>query len=162
MQEKIIYHKSGKITHLIVLKSFGDDNFVNGVVGLEQFQKYVQTGKFSSVKHVNLDSCQLKNIPESIFNLSSLETLSLDNNNIKDIPDSISNLKSLKMLYLDGNKLEKLPNSIGLLHSLRFMSIRYNQLKNIPKNIIKHGSFSLQINNNRLKKIPSYLEPFIV
>ena len=58
---------------------------------------------------------QLKQLPETLGNLSSLKILDLSYNRIKRIPYSIGNLNNLRNLNLKANKILFLPESIGNL-----------------------------------------------
>ena len=178
--QKIRDHKPGKITHLIELKNFEQD-LKYGAIGLDQFWEFVFTKKIFSVKHINLDSCDLEEIPESIFVLINLKTLSLDYNQIKDIPaeignlvsleelylsdneiiqipETIGNLTSLKMLYLNNNKLVKIPEAIGNLLSIEKLYLNSNLIETLPKSILNLKLLKeVNLLDNKLKKIPPFL-----
>lgn len=64
---------------------------------------------------LDLHSCELKAIPESIFELSQLEELILSSNQITAVPGRISQLTKLRRLDLTRNPLLSVPNTPGLL-----------------------------------------------
>jgi Leucine-rich repeat (LRR) protein len=59
----------------------------------------------TSLKSLNLNSCELKNLPEEIGNLKNLVHLDLGNNQLKDLPESITKLKKLRYLNLMGTHI---------------------------------------------------------
>jgi len=179
-QKKIRNYKPGKPVHLVKLKNF-EDALKYGAVGLDQFWEYVNSKKIFSVKHVNLDSCDLDEIPEPIYDIEKLKTLSLEHNQIKEISEEIGKLTSLEKFYLTDNqitrfplsigklsflkildlkknKLAELPDSIGDLHSLERLFLNDNLLENLPNSILKMKSLkSIYLTNNKIKKIPKFL-----
>ncbi len=134
-RDKIHAHKPGVELHLVNLKNTNDEDFNYGVIGLDQFWDFVESGKISCKKHLNLDSCGLNAIPDPIFKLNSLESLSLDYNRIDHIPQSIEKLSSLKRLYLSGNFLKTLPEAISNLPTLEILFLDENQFENLPTTI---------------------------
>ena len=153
-QQKVRNHKPGIVTHLIFLKNRYED-LTHGVIGLDQFWEYIFSKKIFSVKHVNLDSCDLEEIPTPIFDLVNLETLSLEHNQIKEIPPEIGKLTSLKNLYLDDNLITNLPESFCKLSSLKTLYLVKNKLINLPKTISNLTSLEgLYLNDNELKELP--------
>lgn len=163
LRDKIRSHKPGVRLHLIRLKNTNDEDFTQGVIGLDQFWNYVDSGKIFSVKHINLDSCGLSSIPEPILGLKYLESLSLDHNKLKYIPKLIANLSSLKKLYLDDNRLQELPDAIGNLSNLEILFLERNQLKTLPKSIKDLKSLRMvYLRNNLITIIPAYLNSSLV
>ncbi|XP_031501116.1 disease resistance protein RPV1-like isoform X2 [Nymphaea colorata] len=106
------------------------------------------------------DGFQLKELPNSICELSSLETLNLhrcskvsalamhvgdmkslnrlilDQTKIKTLPDSMRQLKKLNLLSLDGcRSLTELPEWIGSMESLRNLTLRGSTMERIPESI---------------------------
>jgi len=158
LRDKIRAHKPGVKLHLVYLKNAHDENFTHGVIGLNQFWDYVDSGKINTVKHINLDSCNLTEIPNPIFELRSLETLSLDNNKLHVISYHIGELYSLKKLFLDGNQLTTLPDTIGNLLKLEILFLERNLLENLPVSIKNLRSIKeIFLRNNLITDIPPYL-----
>lgn len=157
LREKIRAHKPGVKLHLVYLKNTNDEDFTNGVIGLDQFWDYVDSGKISSRKHINLDSCDLTAIPDPILKSNSLESLSLDYNKIEQIPKSIAKLSTLKRLYLNGNFLRTLPEEISDLSSLEILFLEENQLENLPTSIKNLKSLKIFLRNNFMTKHSLYL-----
>ena len=61
----------------------------------------------TSLKSLNLNSCELKELPEEIGNLKNLVHLDLGNNQLKDLPESITKLKKLRYLNLMGTHISE-------------------------------------------------------
>lgn len=130
-RQKIRDHRSGRPTRLVFLKN-GSEDITHGVVGIDKFWDYVISKEIFSVKHINLDCCDLTEIPQPIFDLVDLETLSLGRNKLTKISDQICNLSSLKELHLDWNHITKIPNSLERLNSLSILSLTNNKIKQVP------------------------------
>ncbi len=163
LRDKIRAHKPGVKLHLVRLKNTNDEDFIHGVIGLDQFWDYVDSGKICSVKHINLDSCGLSSIPEPIFGLKDLESLSLDHNRLRHIPKLIANLTSLKKLYLDDNHLQELTDAIGNLSNLEILFLEKNKLKTLPASIKNLTSLKvIYLRNNLITIIPTYLNSSLV
>lgn len=159
LREKVKAHRPGVKLHLVHLKNANDEDFTHGVIGLDQFWDCVDSGRITSKRHINLDSCGLTTIPEPIFMLDSLETLSLDNNNIRNISHLVRNLISLKRLCLDGNQLRILPVEIANLESLEVLSLERNRFKELPSFITGLRSLKkIYLRNNFINNIPLYLQ----
>ncbi|MFX1574115.1 MAG: tetratricopeptide repeat protein [Promethearchaeota archaeon] len=59
---------------------------------------------------LDLSSWEIREIPESIGNLSKLEYLNLANLRLRNLPETLQTIAELKYLNLSGNRLQKLPN----------------------------------------------------
>jgi Leucine-rich repeat (LRR) protein len=68
-----------------------------------KIQKVIFTA--TSLKSLNLNSCELKKLPAEIGNLKNLVNLDLGNNQLKDLPESITKLKKLRYLNLMGTHI---------------------------------------------------------
>ncbi|GAG62339.1 unnamed protein product [marine sediment metagenome] len=139
LREKIKNHMYGKISHLVELDITDDRELKDLSIGLEQFHSFIKNGHIKSINHINLDSCGLKKIPDSIFELKHLEVLSLIGNELSHIPDEMRNLLSLERLYLKYNYIKELPDSMRNLKNLRFLIMSNNQLRSVPKFILDFG-----------------------
>ncbi|KAI8008758.1 Disease resistance-like protein DSC1 [Camellia lanceoleosa] len=66
--------------------------------------------RWGSLKHLQLDGCNLKSIPTTICHIYSLKFLDLSRNNIESLPASMNELSNLFSLDLNGCKrLQELP-----------------------------------------------------
>ena len=86
---------------------------------------------------LNLNRCDLTNIPESIGELKDLTILVLSENELKKIPDSICELEKLEILNLNRNQIKILPRKIGNLNKLRYLFILNNPLDRLPTSLRK-------------------------
>ena len=165
LREKIKNHKYGKITHLVELDIADVREFQDLSIGLRQYNSFTKSGRIKSINHVNLDSCGLKKIPDSIFELEHLEALSLIGNELSHIPDEIGKLVSLERFYLKYNYIKELPDSMIKLKNLRFLILSNNQLKSVPKFIlefeVKHFA-GLALYHNPIGDIPLEFKDDIV
>ena len=155
-RQKIISYKDYNPSFLINLRKIHDDKKLEKtLIGLEQFKSSSKSKKSKEINYLNLDSCELTEVPEELFKFSDLSALSLDNNYLTSIQDSIINLRNLKSLYLANNRIKTLPSNIGSLTSLESIFLSYNQIESLP---LSFGNLknlrSLYLNNNNLKSIP--------
>ena len=161
LQNKIRAHKPGVILHLVRLKNANDEDFTEGVIGIDQFWDYIDSGRIYSIKRINLDSCNLTEIPTPVFDLKLLETFSFENNKLSKIPPRIGDLRSLKRLYLNRNQLKTLPTNLIHLESLEVLSLEKNFFKALPSFIIELKSLKkLYLRNNFIFEIPNFLQKY--
>jgi len=160
-RQKIRDHRPGKSIRLIFLKN-GSEDITYGVVGLDKFWEYVISKKIFDVKHVNLDGCNLTEIPEPIFELVNLKTLSLERNHLIRILDLIGNLSSLERLDLCWNLITEIPNSIGELKSLKSLSLSHNKIDRLPSALKDLDSLEyLYLRDNNIAHFPAILKNMI-
>ena len=155
-RQKIISYKSNNTSFLINLRRIHDDKELEKtLIGLEQLNSFSRLKTYGKINYINLDSCELTDLPEEIFKFSNLSALSLDNNYLTSLPDSIINLRNLKRLYLSNNKIKILPSNMRRLTSLKSIYLSYNQIEDLP---VSFGNLknlrSLYLDNNNLKSIP--------
>jgi hypothetical protein len=127
-RQKILNHGPGIQHKFIDLKINTDKGLETAVIGLEQFHEYIQSGKIKEITYINLDCCQLKEVPEELFTFSHIQRLSLEHNYLTSLPENIDNFKSLKDLYLTDNNISSLPQSIKNLKSLVIISLYNNPI----------------------------------
>ena len=153
-KQKIISCKNNNASFLINLKRIHDDKELEKtLIGLEQLNSFSRLEAFEKINYINLDSCELTEVPEEVFKFSSLSILSLDNNKIKDLPSNWGGLISLKSIYLSYNHIESLPSSLGNLKNLRSLYLNNNNLKSIP-DTFKTLKCIFYLRNNPIKNIP--------
>ncbi len=155
-KQKIIGYKSNKTSFLINLRRIQDDKELEKtLIGLSQLNSFSRLKTFEKINYINLDSCELADVPEEVFKFSTLSALSLDNNYLTTLPDSIINLRNLKRLYLINNKIKTLPPNMGGLTSLKSIYLSYNHIESLPSSLGDLKDLrSLYLNNNNLKSIP--------
>ncbi|MBF2016611.1 MAG: hypothetical protein IGS23_15705 [Rivularia sp. T60_A2020_040] len=80
-----------------------------------------------SIRKLSIADCyKLKELPESVGNLSYLTELEIkgcigDLSDFTKVPDSIGKLKRLESLTIVGTAIQSLPNSIGNLENLTYL-----------------------------------------
>ena len=114
----------------------------------------------TSLKLLNLESNQLRELPAGIFDgLSDLETLSLRDNRLAKLPRGLfSGFSKLKSLWLDDNMLAELPEGLFAgLGNLEDLGLGNNQLATLPNDIF--GGLSrlqvLRLDQNELVRLPA-------
>lgn len=108
-----------------------------------------------NIKNLEITSCGLSALPESILELKSLLTLDLSSNEFQTLPNAVGNLKSLQHLSLRYNQVSILPESIGNLSSLQELNLESNKLKTLPESIGNLKSLqTLDLRWNHLKTFP--------
>ena len=114
-----------------------DEQFETSSIGLEQLNKNFELKRCYIIKYVNLQCCNLKRVPEQLFDFKNIECLNLSFNYLKKIPDKISSFSKLKKLNLKYNKLNYLPKSLGQLFNLKSLNVHKNNIKKIPSSLKK-------------------------
>ena len=136
-RDQIINYKVGKIPCFRRLDITRDEQFEISSIGLEQLYKNVELKRCYIIKYVNLQCCNLKRVPEELFDFKNIECLNLSFNYLKKIPDEIGCFNKLKKLNLKYNKLNYLPESLAQLSNLKSLNIHKNNIKKIPSSLRK-------------------------
>ena len=68
--------------------------------------------------------------------MSNLTSLYLSHNQIREIPDTVSNLSTLTLLYLSHNQIRKVSEIIFNLSSLTTLDLSSNHITQIPIEIL--------------------------
>jgi len=163
LRVKIKDYKYGNITYLVNLGLIDDKELEVTSIGLKQYEDLVLNGLIDSICYINLDSCNLKKISDSLFELESLRILSLNGNQLTFIPEEIGKLNALEELHLRYNNINQLPDVLGRLQELRMLDLSFNQLTTIPKFILRKGEshYSLYLHNNPIKDFPHAFKRFV-
>ncbi len=155
-RQKILNYKNNNASFLINLRRINyNRELKKTLIGLEQLISFSRLRTIEKIDYINLDSCELTEVPEEVFKFSNLSALSLDNNYLTTLPDSIINLRNLKRLYLINNRIKNLPSNMGSLTSLESIYLSYNQIESLPSSLGNLKNLrSLYLYNNNLKAIP--------
>ncbi len=100
-----------------------------------EFNKLVELSKVQSIDELinitvlNLGSCGLEDVPDSISNLTKLKVIYLHDNQLCTIPKSIIKLINLESLFLDYNNINNIPDNISELVNLKQLRLHHNLLK---------------------------------
>jgi len=139
-------------------------------------------GELPNLEYLNLSECNVKVLPEIIFNFENLKTLNLDKNyldsistdikkfvklknldlsnneNLTTLPVTIGDLKNLEYLNLSSCKINILPNTFGELKNLKELNLSNNDLymNEFPDSFdnLKNLEY-LDLSLNELSSIPS-------
>jgi len=98
----------------------------------------------------------LKEIPDSVFELVNLKTLNLSCNRLTEIPIEINKLVNLNMLNLSCNKLMEISNISGLVN-LETLYLGHNELTTVPDISGLANLKTLCLDCNELTSIPREL-----
>ncbi len=109
--------------------------FLQDIIHLTKINGRFYTIENNQVKKINLYNSGLKELPESIGNLTSLSYLNLIGNKLTSLPDSLFNCKSLQILDLSINRLVSVSRKIENLRGLTQLTLSKNKLELIPDSI---------------------------
>jgi len=122
-------------------------------LGLRQIPESL--GQLTELRTLYLDGNQLTSLPESLEQLTQLQTLDLRGNQLASLPESLGQLTQLQALYLDGNQLTSLPESFGQLSQLQGLDVAGNQLKSLPESFSQLTQLQgLDLAGNQLTSLP--------
>jgi Leucine-rich repeat (LRR) protein len=80
---------------------------------------------------INLNGCNILEIPEN-FSATNLNNIAMCGCNLKQIPDFVFDCQDLKVLDVSYNKIEKIDNQIQKLKKLTNLNISNNPIKRLP------------------------------
>lgn len=110
--------------------------------------------KLSSLKYLELLENPLKKIPDAIFGIHQLEELTINNSEIMDVPIHIKHLVHLKKLSLCANSLSDISFYITTLTNLNMLSVSMNRIKNIPDELLNLKNLSiLNVSHNKITNL---------
>jgi Leucine-rich repeat (LRR) protein len=119
-----------------------------------------EIGNLKLLESLNLQDCDIEELPEDFFNLVQLKVLDLSNNNLSSLQNSVRKLSSLEILNLSGNKsISKLPDELSNLRKLQVLDISNTNIQSLPLSVfslpnlrkIKLSGSSLAIKNSTLE-----------
>ena len=90
--------------------------------------------KFSQLEQLNLRSCKLPEVPDSIGSLKNLRKLDLGDNELARVPDKIFSPK-LETLHIQVNEIKEIPTAISNAVSLKHLYAAYLDIKSLPESI---------------------------
>lgn len=113
---------------------------------LEKIETYIY------LQSLDLNNCNLSELPKAIFKLTNLQELIISNNPITVIPSEIGELKNLKWLYATFIKATTLPSSIKELKKLHTLFLWGSEITYFPPEFLELKS-TLKVLNIRSVKI---------
>ena len=118
-------------------------------------------GGLVNLKKLNIESCELKEVPPQIFKLKKLEIIELRSNKISYCPPFISKFKKLKELDMCFNQITTMDSLlIGDISNSKLFSLAlcFNQIKLVSPNICKLNNLAfLILGENQIENIPCCL-----
>ncbi|EKX52723.1 hypothetical protein GUITHDRAFT_101875 [Guillardia theta CCMP2712] len=113
---------------------------------------------FQSLRFVNLDGNNFREIPACLCVITELRDLRMNQNQIAGLPPALARLGKLEELELSYNEISVLPRAIGQNTSLRRLKLSYNMLDTVPPDV---GALTkleeLHLTHNQLAVLPAEL-----
>ncbi|MBS0585995.1 MAG: leucine-rich repeat domain-containing protein [Verrucomicrobia bacterium] len=108
-----------------------------------------------NLRHLDLASNNLTELPEWLGDFRQLKNLDVSNNQITTFPTRLGELTSLETLDARRNRITVLPEAISSLTALKHLVLSHNQLETIPAWVSRLTALSeLILNGNRLRTLP--------
>lgn len=107
---------------------------------------------YTHLQSLDLNNCNLSELPKEIFKLTNLQELIISNNPITVIPPEIGELKNLKWLYATFIKATTLPPSIKELKKLHTLFLWGSEITYFPPEFLELKS-TLKVLNIRSVKM---------
>lgn len=128
----------------------------------KNLEMIIKTLKNASIylKELNLSGCDLKSLPEIVYNFRNLRKLDLSQNMLEKIPHGIGHLYMLTELNLEKNSIKSLPDWTSSFWDLKLekLNLSSNEIEPIYEIIGRLTTLTdLDISNNGLKKLPHAL-----
>ena len=122
----------------------------------------IEQARQSGQTSLDLSFKWIKELPESIGELTNLTSLNLGSNRLTVLPESMGELINLTSLDISSNQLIGLPNSIRKLTNLNSLKCSSNQLRELPQSIGELTSLMLlDLDNNDLIELPESIGELI-
>ncbi|WP_167530915.1 leucine-rich repeat domain-containing protein [Paraburkholderia agricolaris] len=93
--------------------------------------------KFLQLEELDLSSCKLRDVPDSIGRSNDLRKLSLGNNELSSVPDTIFSLPKLETLRIHQNDIEEIPAAISNAGALKHLSAAFLPISSLPASLTK-------------------------
>ncbi|XP_072096318.1 volume-regulated anion channel subunit LRRC8D-like [Mobula birostris] len=138
--------------HLIGLSIFNNKNKLEVLHNL---------GGMFNLARLDLQNCQLDNIPHGIFSLTNLQELNLQGNELRQVDElgAFRQLPRLSSLNLSNNKITSLPDSFLFIGNLEQFNASDNQIETLPNSLFAIQKLHhLYLSNNRLMAIPTSIK----
>lgn len=114
-------------------------------------------GDLTSLVRIIMDNNQVTKISNKLVDLVNFIDLRLAGNKLEQIPDIIYNLKKLSVLFLNNNVINEIPPQIGELRNLTHLSLANNPIEYLPHSIQKLTKLvHLDVTGTKLPLPPGY------
>jgi len=115
-------------------------------------------GCLTKLKILNVSSNLLESLPKTIENCMSLEEITANFNKLTNLPETMGfELMNLKKLPVNSNKISFLPYSTSHMTFLRYLDAHLNCLQSLPEgleNLIRLETLNVSQNFQHLNSIP--------
>ncbi|MFH1908461.1 MAG: COR domain-containing protein, partial [Chloroflexota bacterium] len=126
-----------------------------------QAEKKIEAARRSGATKLSLWEMQLRELPESLFQLTQLQSLDLEKNFLTTLPKSLGKLTQLQTLRISYNQLTKLPESLGQLTQLQLLSLENNRLTELPEWLSQLNQLRiLGLEENELTALSEWVSQF--
>lgn len=154
-------------------KELEEDNWIKSYVAksLNKNISSLTEEDYKKITKVDVNGCNIKNIPSEINKLINLKSLDLSNNDLTKVELKENSLNNLEEIYIQGNRLKEIPLNLNKMKTLRKIDLSDNQLvggeaiiKEIKENNPGLTLFNLDknlINNKELNPNPKKLKTSI-
>ncbi|XP_077864862.1 uncharacterized protein LOC100374769 [Saccoglossus kowalevskii] len=117
--------------------------------GLQSFPSSI--GKLHELEELCAHSNQLTELPDEICKLENLTSeLDISSCELVYLPDSLSRCTSLVKIWLSNNKLKAIPDQMGRLNQLKELHVRNNQIRYFPASLSYLQLYTFSANHNPL------------
>ena len=158
-RSQIFKYKDGNIPCFRNLDIKDDKQFEVSSIGLDQLNVNIKLNRCFIIKYINLQCCDLRQIPDEIYEYKLLKRLNLSNNKLRKIPSKIKLLKNLEFFDISKNRVKRLPRAISRLSRLKQLNLSHNQIKYLTKTVFKLTDLkSINLYNNKIETLPDDLE----
>ena len=87
------------------------------------------------LEYLDLGSCDIMNVPETICSLHKLKYLNLAVNKLKKTPENLANLQNLEYLLLHKNKISIFHDEYASFKKLKYLNLYLNMYRSIPEQV---------------------------
>lgn len=103
-------------------------------------ERRINLAKRAGAVELDLSGLELRNLPDTLNQLTQLQYLDLSNNRLTMLLNSLGRLIELKSLDLHNNQLTALPYTLGRLTQLISLDLSNNALCDPPPEVVEQGT----------------------
>ena len=141
----------------LLLKVFADN--CGGIDQVDRTAKVlVRLSKPHWTLVLEIGSCGLDSVPESVWELANLEELRLNDNKLKTLSPAIAKLTKLRRLWIGWNPFEGFPEAVCKLEQLEALSVYNCRLSVLPSSFASlRNLLELNVCDNALEQFPKVI-----
>jgi len=103
--------------------------------GWQEALRRIEEARRNKAYSLDLSGLRLKDVPDSLAQLTHLTELDLSGNQITAVPNSLAQLPNLTTLQLYVNQIIAIPDSLAQLTNLKTLYLNNNQITAIPDSL---------------------------